>query len=78
MADLTLRTAQRPLPGGRILRLGVYSDTEDRPRLAVLAIGFGNGGIADIADPRQEDRLVLPSAALDRLPELLAELEGER
>lgn len=76
MTDLRLRTAQRPLPGGRILRLGVYSDREGRPLLAVLAVGHDNGGLADLADPRDRDRLVLPAAALERLPELLEEVGG--
>lgn len=74
MTDFTLRTAERRLPGGRKLRLGLYSDEQGVPLIAVLAIGFDSDGLADVVDPCEEDRLVLPAAALDTLAGLLKEI----
>lgn len=75
MADFTLRTAERPLPGGRVLRIGVYADERGDPLLAVVALGYASGGVADVVDPREEDRIVLPGSALGALAELVGELE---
>ena len=77
MSALTLRTAERHLPGGRVLRLGLYADDRGDPLLAVLAIGFEAGGLADVVDPRSGDRLVLPPAALGVLGELVDEIQEE-
>ena len=76
MKALTLRHAERRLPGGRVLRLGLYADDRGEPLLAVLAIGFEAGGVADLVDPRSEDRIVLPGAVLGVLGELVDELQA--
>lgn len=74
---LTVRTAFRKLPSGRILRLALHVSPDGEPLLLTLAVGFEDGGLADLVDPRPEDRLVLPASALPLLPELVAEVDVE-
>ncbi len=72
MRRYSLSVTDVPLPGGQVLRAGLYRDTDGEPVELTLALGWGSED--DGLRPVLEDPMLLPAEALLPLRDALAAL----
>ena len=71
MRRYTLTLADVPLPGGQVLRAGLYRDGDGEPVELTLALGWT---AEDGVRPVLQDPMILPVEALSGLRDALAAL----
>ncbi len=74
-ATRTLHSVDVPLPGGRVLRVGMLNTPEEQPETLVLALGWGEGrSWREWTEWNRGEGLALPADALPALREALDRL----
>jgi hypothetical protein len=71
----TLDVVEVPLPGGRLLRLGIYRTPDGEPHTLHLAVAWPDASPWRPGTPGE--CLILPATILPALRTALAELDGE-
>lgn len=77
MTELTVRTTETELPGGRVLRVSRVENPGDAGETVVVERLPGSAGARSLMEPADGDRLTLDADALLELLDLLREIEGE-
>lgn len=76
MPELTVRTEEVELPGGRILRVSSVEDPHTDGRRLVLERLVGSTAARSLVEPADGDRLVITEEAVSDLLRLVEEVTG--
>lgn len=76
VTELTVRTEELELPGGRVLRVSSVENPRGDGRTVVMEKLVGSSAARNLMGPSDGDRLTLAAEVVPELMELLEAVEG--